>query len=146
MSKKAPADLYGGKAILQDPSTKSQTPREPAFLSRPEGAPVYHGFPLVEETRTDGWCFGAITAFENADGCDYGDGFVVAPDGSRAGLLWQVGDSPVRQVSGPDEGRWGVYEVSFRKVIRTVEDLVECFRSVLPELQRIHREVTRSTG
>jgi hypothetical protein len=111
-------------------------------LSRPEGAPVYHGFPLVEETRTNGWCFGAITAFEDPNGCDYGDGFVVAPDGSRAGLMWAVGDFPIREAVAPDERRWGVYEVPFPKLVRTVDDLVECFRSVLPELQRIHRQVT----
>jgi hypothetical protein len=146
MSKKDPTDIYGGKTILQDPSAKSRTSGEPAFLSRPEDAPVYHGFPLIEETRTDGWCFGAITAFEDANGCEYGDAFVVAPDGSRAGLMWEVGNFPVREVSGPEEGRWGVYEVAFPKVVRTVADLVECFRSVLPELQRIHREVTRSAG
>jgi hypothetical protein len=147
MSENDRSKFARGKPILQDPDAESSEPGKPAFLARPEGAPVYHGFPIIEETRTDGWCFGAITGFEEAaDGCDYGDGFVVAPDGSRAGLMWGVGDSPVREVSGPEEGRWGVYEVSFPKVIRTVEDLVECFRAVLPELQRIHREVTGSGG
>jgi len=146
MSKKDPTDIYGGKTILQDPNAESCEPGKPAFLSRPEGTPVYYGFPLIEESRTDGWCFGTITAFEDLDGCEYGDGFVEAPDGSRAGLMWEVGDFPVREVIGPEESRWGVYAVPFPKVVRTVEDLVECFRSVLPELQRIHGEVTRSAG
>ena len=146
MSQKDPNEIGDGKTMLQDPTGESRTPGEPAFLSRPEGAPVYHGFPLVEETRTDGWCFGAITAFEDPDGCDCGDGFVVAPDGSRAGLVWEVGESPVGEICAPDDSRWGVYAVSFPKVVRTVEDLAECFRSVLPELQRIHREVTCSAG
>jgi len=141
MSNKEPSEIRGGKIILQDPNAKPRTPGERAFLSRPEGAPVYHGFRLIEETRTDGWCFGAITAFEDPGGCDYGDGFVVAPDGSRAGLMWAFGDFPIREAVAPDERRWGVYEVPFPKLVRTVEDLVECFRSVLPELQRIHRQV-----
>lgn len=141
MCKKQRSEIGAGKTMLQDPTAKSQTPGEPAFLSRPEGAPVYHGFPLVEETRTDGWCFGAITAFEDPEGSDYGDGFVVAPDGSRAGLMWAVGDFPIRETLAPDERRWGVYEVAFPKLVRTVEDLVDCFRSVLPDLQRIHRRV-----
>lgn len=60
--------------------------------------------------------------------------------------MWEVGNFPVREVSGPEAGRWGVYEIAFPKAVRTVADLVECFRSVLPELQRIHRAVTRSAG
>jgi hypothetical protein len=143
MSKNDGSKIDGGKTILQDPAAESRTPGESAFLSRPEGAPVYHGFPIIEETLTDGWRFGAISAFEDPDGCDIGDGFVVAPDSSRAGVMWAVGDFPVREALAPDEQRWGVYEVPFPKLVRTVEDLVECFRSVLPELQRIHREVKR---
>ena len=146
MSRKETSEIHGGKAMLQDPNAKPRTSGEPPFLSQPEGAPVYHGFPLVEETRIDGWCFGAITAFEDPEGCDYGDGFVVAPDGSRAGLMWAVGDFRIHEAVPADERRWGVYEVPFPKIVRTVEDLVECFRSVLPELQRIYRQVTASTA
>src|ERR1041384_8772115 len=88
-----------GKAILQDPDAESSDPELPAFLAPPEGAPVYHGFGLIEETRTDGWCYGAITAFdEDPNGCEDGDGFVVAPDATRAGLIWDVGDFPVSEV------------------------------------------------
>lgn len=64
MSKNDCTKIGEGKTILQDPNAESCDPEKPAFLARPEGAPVYHGFPLVEETRTEGWCFGAITAFE----------------------------------------------------------------------------------
>ena len=84
-------EKYFSKPLLLDEQKVSSSSELPAFLSRPEGAPVYHGFVLVEETRTDGWCFGAITAFEEPEGCKAGDGFVVAPDGSRAGLVWEVG-------------------------------------------------------
>jgi hypothetical protein len=38
----------------------------PGFLARPEGAPVYHGFVIIEESRIDGWVFGAITEYEDA--------------------------------------------------------------------------------
>ncbi len=50
----------------------------------------YYG-PFVPETLIDGWCYGAITEFlepDNPCGCDSGDGFVVAPDGSYCGLVW----------------------------------------------------------
>jgi len=43
-----------GKLLRLDSMARSESPDMPAFLSKPEGAPVYHGFPLVEETRTEG--------------------------------------------------------------------------------------------
>ena len=55
----------------------------------PEGHKHYG--PFVAETLTDGWCYGVITEFLRPDlpgGCDSGDGFVVAPDGSYCGLVW----------------------------------------------------------
>src|SRR5262249_32920537 len=107
----------------------------PGFLARPAGAPVYHGFPLVEETRTEGWCYGAITAFDNPAGCEEGDGFVVAPDGARAGLVWSVGTFPTEVVYAPTAERWGVYSIAFPHSVRHTSDLVDCFRAVLPELK-----------
>jgi hypothetical protein len=128
------------KPMLIDASAKSANPDLPAFLARPQGAPVYHGFPLVEETRTDGWCYGAISDFlaEDRDGCTFGDGFVEAPDGSRAGLIWEVGDGEITESIGPEEGRWGVYAVWFERPVRTIEDLVYNFQRILPGLRAIH--------
>ena len=136
--------MRDGKKIFQDDKAQSRTQGMPAFLSRPEGAPIYYGFPLVEETRTDGWCFGAITEFQDPQGCNEGDGFVIAPHGSRAGLAWSVGDFAAREICPPDETRWGVYEVAFAKAVRTVDDLVQCFRTLLPELEAIHAWVRRA--
>ncbi|MEQ1605934.1 MAG: 3-deoxy-8-phosphooctulonate synthase [Pyrinomonadaceae bacterium] len=110
----------------------------PAFLARPEEAPVYRGFPMVLETMTDGWCLGAITEYEDPDGCDSGDAYVVAPDGSRAGLVWDVGEGKVSEICPPEKGRWGVYQIWFSEPVRTTEDLVERFREVLPDLQEIY--------
>jgi hypothetical protein len=113
----------------------------PAFLSRPEGSPVYYGFPLIEETRTDGWCYGAITEFEDPEGCDFGDGYVQAPNGERAGLVWQVGTGLTREVVAPEEDRWGVYEVWFPRAVRDVKDITSNFRYVLPELKVIYGRI-----
>lgn len=110
----------------------------PGFLAKPEGAPVYHGFPLVPETTTDGWCLGAITEYEDPEGCDSGDAYVVAPDGSRAGLVWDVGEGKIGEICPPDESRWGVYQIWFKRPIRTTYDMVAAFRTVLPELQEIY--------
>jgi hypothetical protein len=130
-----------GKPLRLDGSARSASRDLPAFLARPADAPVYHGFPLVEETRTDGWCYGAITEFEEPDGCTEGDGFVVTPDGLRAGLMWSVGTFATEEVSPPEAGRWGVYAVAFPRPVRTKADLVECFRAVLPQLRAIHATV-----
>jgi hypothetical protein len=135
-----------GKTIRTDTKARSADPSLPAFLARPSGSPVYHGFPLVEESRTDGWCYGAITNFEEAAGCEAGDGFVVAPDDWRAGLVWSVGAFPTETVCEPDGGRWGVYAVAFPHAVHNVDDLVACFRAVLPELRAIHARVRERAG
>ena len=129
------------RPLKLDETAQSASPDLPAFLSRPEGAPVYHGFPIVEASCTDGWCFGAITEFDVADGCDSGDGYVVAPDGSRAGLVWDVGQEPTQQILPPDDERWGVYAVWFPRVVTCVDDLVFNFRAVLPDLKAIYQRV-----
>src|SRR5512143_1116592 len=110
------------------------------FMNRDTGP--YSGFEIIPETDTDGWCFGAITVYGGTDcscppgGCVAGDGFVEAPDGSRAGIVWSVGEieEPFR-ISEPEQGRWGVFEVPFARPVKTTDDLVYCFRKVLPYLQ-----------
>lgn len=54
----------GGKPLTLNSNAKSASPDLPAFLARPAGAPVYHGFRMIEESRTDGWVFGTISAYE----------------------------------------------------------------------------------
>jgi len=74
-------------------------------------------------------------------GCTDGDGYVIAPDGSRAGLVWDVGSREPREISPPNKERWGVYQVWFPQPVRTVEDLVANFRSILPQLKAIYARV-----
>jgi hypothetical protein len=133
-----------GKPLRLDSSAPAKSPNLPAFLSKPEGAPVYYGFPLVEESWTDGWRYGTITEFEDPEGCEYGDGFVEAPDGSRAGLVWEVGQGKTSVIQEPEEGRWGVYAIWFDSPVRNVSDLVSNFRKILPDLQNIHDELRKS--
>jgi hypothetical protein len=135
------SELPKSRPLRLDETAKSSSSELPAFLARPEGAPVYHGFPIIPETMTDGWCFGAITEYANSDGCDTGDAFVVAPDGSRAGLVWEVGEGEPAEICAPDNSRWGVYAVSFPIPIRTSDDLIVCFRAILPKLQRIYERI-----
>lgn len=43
---------------------------------------VYEGFPLIQETETDGFIYGEISDhlhYDDDEGCFTGDGFVQAP-------------------------------------------------------------------
>jgi hypothetical protein len=130
-----------GRPILQDADSQSSDPTLPAFLAPPSDAPAYYGFPLVPETETGGWIYGAITAFEDPQGCVAGDGYVQAPDGSRAGLVWGPDEEHMEEYLAPDEDRWGVYAIRFPRPIRTVQDLVDNFRAILPDLRRKYFEI-----
>jgi hypothetical protein len=135
------AEEHFSAPLKLDPDAASADSELPALLAKPAGAPVYHGFPVVPESMTNGWCYGAITEFENPSGCEHGDGYVIAPDGRRAGLVWSVGSGNTSEVCSPSEDRWGVYAVWFPQPVHTVADLVASFRLVLPDLQKIHAKI-----
>jgi len=102
-----------GHPLAVDATAESASPTEPAFIARPAGAPVYHGFQVLNDVAVDGFVFGKITDFE-AEPCKDGDAFVIAPDNSRAGLVWEVSDKNFFQEVCPmDANRWGVWGVSF---------------------------------
>jgi|SRR5271169_148772 len=97
-----------GRPLAADASAKSASPGEPAFVACPGGAPVYYGFQVLDDVVVEGFTFGKITDFD-AEPCDMGDAFVIAPDGSRAGLVWEVGEKSYFQQVRPFESeRWGV--------------------------------------
>lgn len=91
---------------------------------------VYKGWEIIKETFTDGFYYGMITdhLIDNPDDiteCLSGDGFVQAPDGSRAGIAWEITDEfTFSIIHEPEIDRWGVYYVGFVKPIKTVEDLI----------------------
>ncbi len=72
-----------------------------------------------------------------------GDGFVIAPDGSRAGIAWATDTDEFDEILPPDVERWGVYGVRFPRPVSSVSDLIENFRAVLPLLQERFRELER---
>jgi len=73
-----------------------------------------------------------LTDFE-AEPCDEGDAFVIAPDGSQAGLVWEVCDpSYFREVTPIEAGRWGV---GFRLPMNSRENARRNLESILPELK-----------
>lgn len=141
----APLKLYykeiKGRELRIDPKAKAKNSSIAPFLSKPSGSPVYHGFPLIEETRTDSWCLGAITEFEDANGCEAGDAFIEAPNGDRAGIVWEAGDGEIERICAPGKKRWGVYQVWFPKPVRNAQDLKENFEFILPAMKKIYSEV-----
>ena len=121
---------------------KSAYPSKVDFLTKPAASPVYHGFVVVPETFIDGWVLGEITPFL---GEENGDGFVVAPDGSQAGLVWEAGEGDFAEIMPATPDRWGVYAVWFPQGMKTAEDLIANFRLVLPTLQSAYRDVHKAS-
>lgn len=78
-----------GRPLAVDFTADSASTDIPGFLAKPSGAPVYHGFRLLNDVVVDGFVLRVVTDFE-ADQATEGDAFVVAPDNSRAGLVWAV--------------------------------------------------------
>ena len=136
-----PESRNRGRPLRLDPEAESADPSKPAFLARPEGVPVYHGFAVVPETETEGWCYGAISDYEVGSSQTEGDGFVIAPDGSRAGIVWSMDSPDFEEILPPDAERWGVYGVRFPRPVSSVSDLVFNFRAVLPALQTRFRQI-----
>ena len=126
-----------GRTLRVDPEAKSASPTDPAFVAKPPGAPVYHGFPVLESSLTDGWKLGIISDPSDSNASQSLDGFVVAPDGSRAGIVWEVAVTEIRQILGPSSDRWGVFSVPLARPIRSEEELIMEFRRVLPALQEL---------
>jgi len=124
-----------GRPLAIDADAVSASRSEPAFIARPTGALVYHGFQMLEDCVVEGFTFGKITDFE-AELCQEGDAFVVAPDNSRAGLVWEVADKvSVTEISRFDPGRWGVWGVSFPHPMNSRENVRRNLELILPTLK-----------
>jgi hypothetical protein len=125
-----------GRPIAIDLDAVSGDPAKPAFIARPPGAPVYYGFPILADLCVEGFTLGMITDFE-AQPCEYGDGFVVAPDDSRCGLVWEVSTGDYFQsVSAPEPDRWGVWGVAFPFPMDSRENARRNLEHIVPHLKK----------
>jgi hypothetical protein len=128
-------DIRHGRPLAVDSKAKSASPTEPAFVARPQGAPVYHGFIVLDDVTADGFTFGKITDWE-AEPCEAGDAFVIAPDGSRAGIVWEVCDPAYFEEIMPVEAvRWGVWGVGFLLPMTSRQNALRNLESILPQLK-----------
>jgi hypothetical protein len=134
-----------GRPLATDPSTPSSSPTEPAFIAPPKGASAYYGFPALRDVAVGGFTFGKITDFE-AEPCDEGDAFVIAPDNSRAGLVWNVSKKIYfHEVMRFELDRWGVYEVSFPYPMTTRDNARKNLKFILPKLKQKWEEWRNSS-
>jgi len=62
---------------------------------------------------------------------------LIGCNGSRIGLVWETGASAAKWVYPIGDEGPGLYEVTFPKPVKNLHDLIECFRSVVPQLQII---------
>ena len=135
--------LVAGRPLALDPLAVRGSPVEPAFITRPAGAPVYHGFEVLSDVVAGDFTFGKITDFE-VETCDEGDAFVVAPDNSRAGLVWEISDKPYfQEISAPEAQRWGVWGVAFPNAMTSRENVRKNLEFILPELKKRWEEWRR---
>lgn len=133
-------------AAVVDPAAESTSPDLPAFIAAPAGAPAYHGFPLLSASELEGWTFGVITSPVGNEPRVWGDAYVVAPDGARAGIVWQAsGDPEPSIIFPPSERRWGVYRLTFRHPVRTEQDLIRNLHEWLPQL-KAYRKAASEAG
>lgn len=124
-----------GRPLATDAQAESTDPSLPAFLARPPGAPVYHGFPVIDGAEADGFRLGMITDFLSEPATE-GDAYVIAPDGSRAGLVWQSGCAPYfEEIIPPEESRWGVWAVGLALPMTTSDEARDYLAALLPQLR-----------
>lgn len=132
-----------GRQIAVDAFAESASPTEPAFIAPPKGAPPYHGFQILSDVVVEGFTLGKITDFES-EKCDEGDSFVIAPDNSRCGLVWEVSDKSYFEEVCPIESvRWGVWGVSFPNPMTNRENARKNLESILTQLQQRWEEWRR---
>lgn len=118
-----------------DITAESATPDMPSFAAPPAGAKPYHGFPLLDNVEASGFRMGMITNFL-AFPETHGDAYVIAPDGSRAGLVWEETDRTYFEQAGPiSEDRWGVWAAGFIYPMRDRADARKNLETIVPGLR-----------
>ena len=118
-----------------DPDATSAEQGFPAFIATPKDSPAYYGFVVLSDVVVEGFTFGKITDFE-AEPADFGDAFVIAPDDSRCGLVWEVDPQGYfKEVTGFEEGRWGVWAVAFPHPMNNRENARRNLEHIVPRLK-----------
>lgn len=125
-----------GHRLALEPEAISADPELPAFLKPPKGAPAYYGFPLLTGIEYDEFKLGMITDFIQESDAVEGDLYIVAPDGSRAGIVWCTGlIKRYQENEPPNPGKWGVWQFEFEPPLRTMDDAQWALSEMVPVLR-----------
>ena len=99
---------------------------------------------IIAGSEQDGWYLGLIgEPWPGPWPKINGDLFVVSPDGGQASLAWESDGPSIRMLLGPDETRWGVFQVRFPIPVMRMADLVLNFHEILPLLKEQHALVVK---
>ncbi len=72
---------------------------------------------------------------------DCGDALVIAPDGRKAGLIWETAHTSSFVTSiEPDRGRWGTYAVTLPLPLTTDAEADAYLAALLPRLVPLWRD------
>lgn len=118
-----------------DPEAQSTDDSLPAFMAPPPDTPAYYGFVVLHDVEAEGFLLGKISDFEAMPDMVAGDAFIIAPDNSRAGLVWELAEEVfVREISFMAENRWGVWGVGFLYPMTTRDNMRRNLQNLLPFL------------
>lgn len=96
----------------------------------------------IAESQQAGWLLGYIgTPWPGPWPKRCGDLWVADPRGWQAGVAWETTGAPIRQITGPTDNRWGVFQVLFPIPVMSERDLVANFHLVLPLLKAEREKV-----
>lgn len=71
-----------------------------------------------------------------------GGGLLFGPDGSAAGIQWELADSAfIMRVEPPNQSSWGVYRVGFTRRMKGRADLAANLQELLPKLRIIYQRI-----
>lgn len=98
---------------------------------------TYNSENVIPGSELDGWTLGYIgIPWPGPWPKKSGDLVAVDPIGWQAGIAWESDGPDILRISGPAEGRLGVFQVRFPLPVMSERDLVLNFHLVLPLLQK----------
>ena len=78
---------------------------------------------------------------DSDEGCTIGDAFIEGPDGTRAGITWEVGKEFLfTTIIEPDSDRWGVYFFTVIEAVNSLPDFNNNFSLMLPKIKQLYQQ------
>lgn len=96
----------------------------------------------IAGSERDGWLLGYIgIPWPGPWPKRRGDLWVSDPAGWQAGVAWETTGAPILKITGPSDGRWGVFQVLFPIPVMSERDLIANFHVALPLLKAEREKV-----